>query len=116
MGLKLDTAFMRQGLFWRDRDQSWYPADWWLDRFGIDDRWVLLRVEHLKPDFLSCLRNYEPIGRVSRWRVRLVNGRNRSSYSRALESWFTTSDLEALYAANPCWSDLERKLYGDLLI
>ena len=35
---------MQGGLFWRDRDQQWLPADWWLDRFGIDERWILLRV------------------------------------------------------------------------
>ena len=116
MGLSIETAPMRQGLFWRDRDQAWYPADWWLNRFGVDERWILLRVEHLKSDFLSCLRTHEPIGRVSRWRVRLVNGRNRSSYSRKLESWFTPSDLEALYSANPLWTALEQELYGDLLI
>lgn len=116
MGLNLDSAPMQRGLFWRDRDQQWLPADWWLDRFGIDERWILLRVEYLKSDFLTCLKCYEPIGRISRLRVRLVNGRNRSSYSRSLKSWFSLSDLESIYNANPRWSELERQLYGDLLV
>ena len=116
MGLDLDAAPMREGLFWRDRAQQWLPADWWINRFGIDERWIFFRVEYLKKDFLSCLKYSEPIGRIPRLRVRLVNGRNRSSYSRSIESWFKPSDLEALYSANPCWASLERKLYGGLLI
>lgn len=116
MGLDIDPAPMRQGLFWRDRDKMWLPADWWLERFGIDERWILLRVECLKADFLSCLRTHEPIGRCARWRVRSVNARNRSSYVRSLESWFTPVDLQDIYNANPRWAALERQLYGDLLI
>ncbi len=116
MGLELDSAPMRHGLFWRNREQKWLPADWWLERFDIDERWILLRVEQLKSDFLSCLMCHEPIGSFSRWRVRLVNGCNRSKYSRSLDAWFTPADLEVLYSANPRWAALESRLYGDLLI
>ena len=116
MKLELDSAPMRDGLFWRERAQQWLPADWWIERFGIDEHWIFLRVEDLKSDFLSCLSFHEPIGRIARWRVRLVNGRNRASYSRSIESWFTPSDLEKVYSANPRWTSFERQLYGDLLI
>ncbi len=115
MGLDLDSEPMRQGLFWRDRLQQWLPADWWLERFGIDERWELLRVEHLKSDFLACLARHQPIGRRARWRVRLVPARNRTSYSRTTDCWFSSSDLQRIYAANPRWAALERCLYGDLL-
>ena len=116
MGLQLEAAPMRQGLFWRERQQQWFPADWWLERFGIDERWTLLRVEQLKADFLACLQRHEPIGRIARWRVRLVGAQNRSSYTRALDPWFSPADLEILYGANPRWAALERQLYGDLLV
>ena len=72
MGLKLDSAPMAKGLFWRNRDKEWLPADWWLERFGIDERWILLRVEYLKNDFLSCLKCYEPIDTISRLRFVLM--------------------------------------------
>ena len=107
---------MTQAGIWRDRAKQWLPADWWISRFGIDERWMFLRVEYLKSDFLSCLKDAESIGRISRLRVRLVNARNRSSYSRSLDSWFTSVDLEAIYSANPLWASLERQIYGDLLI
>ena len=116
MGLNLGQSSMRQGLFWRERQQEWLPADWWLERFGIDEHWTLLRVEHLKSDFLGCLALHQPIGRRARWRVRFVGARNRSEYDRSLDQWFSHVDLERLYAANPLWADLEQKLYGSLLL
>lgn len=115
MGLEVDPEPMRRGLFWRARQEQWLPADWWLERFGIDDQWLLLRVERLKADFLACLAAHEPIGRRARWRVRLVSARNRNRYDRELAQWFTPSDLSNLYAANPRWAALEQKLYGCLL-
>ena len=36
MELEVDPEPMRCGLFWRARQQQWLPADWWLERFGID--------------------------------------------------------------------------------
>ena len=116
MGLDLDPRPMRAGLFWRDRAQRWLPADWWIDRFSINENWMFFRVEHLKRDFLACLKGSEPIGTIARWRVRFVPGLNRSSYSRTLESWFTPEDLQVLYTANPRWAFIERQLYGDLLV
>ena len=115
MGLEVDLAPMRRGLFWRERQQEWLPADWWLERFGINERWSLLRVEQLKADFLACLARHEPIGRRARWRVRLVAARNRNRYARDLAQWFSPADLQAAYAANPRWAALERQLYGSLL-
>lgn len=115
MGLEVDPAPMLRGLFWRDRQQEWLPADWWLERFGIDDTWSLLRVERLKADFLACLARHEPIGRRARWRVRLAQSRNRNRYPMDLAQWFSPANLEVVYAANPRWAALERQLYGVLL-
>ena len=115
MELEVNPEPMRRGLFWRERQQRWLPADWWLERFGIDAQWTLLRVERLKPDFLACLAAHEPIGRRARWRVRCAAARNRNRYPRDLSRWFSPSELEAVYAANPRWAALEKHVYGDLL-
>jgi hypothetical protein len=114
MGLELDPEPMRRGLFWRARLQQWLPADWWLERFGIDEQWTLLRVERLKADFLACLAQHEPIGWRARWRVQRAQASNRNHYRRNLSAWFTAADLQAVYAANPRWAALEQRLYGDL--
>lgn len=36
-------------------------------------------------------------------------------YVRDLRFWFTRSELEGIYEANPIWAGLEEKVYGDLL-
>ena len=115
MGLDVSSDPVRNGLFWRERDQMWLPADWWLDRLGINDRFLLLRVESLKSDFLKILHNHQPISCASRLNVRLVRSSNRNKYRRRLDEWFNLSDLSAVYAMNPKWAELETKVYGCLL-
>lgn len=115
MGIKLSPENMRKGFFWREKDKNWLPADWWLNRFGIDESWSLLRVEHLKNDFLSCLSCYQPISISTRIKIRMASSLNCNSYSHRLDEWFTADDLRTLYAANPLWSHLEFKRYGNLV-
>lgn len=116
MGLELPLEYMRKGLFWRDRDQKWLPADWWLERFDIDDKWHFLRVEYLKTDFLHCLSKFEPVGIFSRFKIRSISSRNCNNYVHRLANWFSSSDLLSLYSMNPRWASIESELYGNLLI
>ncbi|WP_136975568.1 hypothetical protein [Synechococcus sp. GEYO] len=116
MGLNLDLTPVQQGLFWRHNQSEWLPADWWLDRFNIDDSCILLRVDNLKNDFLSCMKLFQPISCSSRFRVRLVPSRNRNRYSRNYNHWYSIQQLKAVYSSNPRWAALERYVYGDLLI
>jgi len=115
MNLKLDFNPVRRGYFWRDRLSAWLPADWWLDRLSITSNCSLLRVDYLKADFLSCLRKYQPIDRLSRLRVRMVKSTNRNYYERKLDTWFSRDELNDLYALNPRWTELELLVYGNLL-
>ena len=115
MGLQLDPAPMRAGLFYRQQEQAWLPADWWLERFGIDESWLLLRSDRLKQDFLRLVGRHEPLGLRARLRVLRVPAANRNRYQRRLGSWFSAEDLLAVYAANPRWAALEARLYGDLI-
>ena len=114
MGLEVDDEPMRRGLFWRHRQQQWLPADWWLERLGVDESWTLLRVEYLKQDFLHCLRLKQPIELPARWRVRMVKSHNRNRYQRDLSDWFTAANFAEIYAMNPRWASLEQRLYGSL--
>lgn len=116
MGLNLPLKYMRKGLFWRERELEWLPADWWLDRFEIEDNWEFIRVEFLKSDFIDCLFRYEHIGFVPRLKIRAQRSRNCNDYLHKLDAWFSPSDLLSLYSANPKWSFIERKLYGNLLL
>ena len=115
MGLQLSIDPMKRGLFWRDRDNQWLPADWWIYRLGIDTSWSFLRVESLKLDFLACLASFEPISLRKQFKVRLVSSRNKSKYNRTLAKWFDSQDLSRIYEANPLWTNLEQQVYGSLL-
>lgn len=115
MGLALDSDPLAEGLFYRHRQEEWLPADWWLDRFSVGDHWQFLRVEHLKADFTKLLQRYQPAGLRSRLAIALARPRNRRRYERQLSAWFTSAQLRRIYAANPRWSAIEQRLYGDLL-
>ena len=115
MGLQLDKAPMRNGLFWRNRMNQWLPADWWLQRLSVDSSWSFLRVECLKNDFLKCLSKYECISPLAHIRIRLVASRNRNAYDRSLQAWFTNHDLKQAYEANPLWASFEESVYGSLI-
>lgn len=115
MNLSIDSSPMSSGMFWRDRDQAWLPADWWLERFGVDQEWTLLRVDHLKYDFLRFVQLYEPLSFRSRLRVRFASSLNRNNYERKLSNSFSSSDIKCMYAANPLWAELEIRAYGNLL-
>lgn len=116
MSLSLSFDPVKSGMFWRDKENTWLPADWWLDRFDIDDSWSFLRVEHLKADFLSCLNMYQPISLIPRARVNLVKSLNKTDYVRSLDHWFDCCDFAGLYDSNPRWAALEQKLYGSLIL
>ncbi len=115
MGLDLEPQMMCQGFFYRHKDQKWYPADWWLDLLGVNESWVCLRLEYLKGDLLKTFADFEPIGWKEACSIRLARERNRNSYSRTIEKWFSAKDLTRIYEMNPRWTALEVQCYGKTL-
>ncbi len=115
--MRLDIPFdpVAKGFFWRDRIGEWLPADWWLERFSVNENWSILRVEHIKQDFLDCLTLNQPINCFSSLRVHFVPSMNQNSYKKNLSEWFSLSDLNQLYETNPRWATLEKHVYGRLL-
>ena len=41
--------------------------------------------------------------------------RGRIDYIRDLNFWFCQEEIDLMYAENPIWADLEKRVYGDLL-
>jgi hypothetical protein len=78
------------------------------------DRW--LRTEMLASDLLRFLAEVEPVEVLERERrrQRLTNFPqvNAMTYDRDLRSWFTRAQVDALYAKNPQWLDIEDQFYG----
>ena len=74
------------------------------------DNW--LRVENLAED-LSAVFGLENSAVQAALRPLNVTG---FDYVKPLSLWFTARELARLYAANPIWSRIERKVYGSLLV
>lgn len=101
--------YFNNGLIGRANDYALHFLD-----SGVE-RWI--RTEHLAEDFErqfgDVLESHLMRAAVRKVR-RVVNG-TRLNYIRDLDYHFTQAELDALYAANPTWAELERQVYGDLL-
>jgi hypothetical protein len=82
-------------------------------RFAVD-RW--LRAECLEEDVLTLLQDLGELTPVARTAVLGVGRVNEGGYSRELEGDFTAAQIARLYALNPVWGQIERRVYGALPI
>lgn len=73
------------------------------------DHWI--RSEHLEEDLG---RTFGALGHSLTFPETRVNV-TRIDYIREVDFWFTREQLERLYACNPIWSEVERKVYGATL-
>jgi hypothetical protein len=80
------------------------------------DRWI--RQEHLTDDLVRFLREVANLTAEEEAAIRSVGRVNdqRSILQRirppSPERFFTTGEVEALYANNPRWAEIERRVYG----
>lgn len=80
-------------------------------RFRIE-RW--LRAEALEEDVLSLLEALGEGGVETRAKVLAVGRVNVGNYAHELQSQFTDAQVQRLYALNPDWAAIERRVYGGL--
>jgi hypothetical protein len=99
-----------------EQDGSVNHADAHVARLGDHpiDRWV--RLEHLAEDFVAHFEGLlgPRVRRAARKLKKVVNP-TALDYVKSLDFYFTSAELEALYAANPRWAAMEARVYGDLL-
>jgi hypothetical protein len=80
------------------------------------DRWI--RQEHLVDDVVAFLREVAGLTTAEEEAIRSVGRVNdqRSIAERAglrpPKRFFTSEQIETLYANNPCWAAIERRAYG----
>lgn len=99
-----------------EQDGTIRQADACLDRLGSHpvDRWV--RLEHLAQDFVAHFEAIlGPRVRTAAHKLKKVVNPTTLDYVKSLGFYFTSAELEALYAANPRWAAMERQVYGDVL-
>jgi hypothetical protein len=86
-----------------------------LDRDRLDvHRW--LRMEHLREDFLDFVGSLRPLHAREIERVRGVPTKPSMSYDHDPLRFFTSADIERLYANNPTWARHELAVYGTLTL
>jgi hypothetical protein len=99
-----------------EQDGAVVRADFHLARMGTHpvDRWV--RLEHLAEDFvLQFEAVLGPRVRHAARKLRKVVNPTALDYVKSLGFYFTADELAGLYAANPNWAAIERRVYGDIL-
>ena len=74
-----------------------------------------LRMEHLAADFLDFIAAFADVNDEHRAAVHELPMMNTHDYDRELVKWFSAEQIDRLYARNPSWAELERRLYGDVL-
>lgn len=71
-----------------------------------------LRVEHLPDDFLTFVSQYAAVDVDRERAVRELPRTNAMSYDRNISHWFSEDQILRLYANNPLWAEIERRVYG----
>lgn len=93
--------------------------DRYLNSHQKDDRVVTewLRMECLFDDTLAFIDKYiEPVSSELLSRLELVVTKSPREYDHDPFSFFSHAQVVELYERNPVWSDVERKIYGGLLV
>jgi hypothetical protein len=80
-------------------------------RFRIE-HW--LRTEHLEEDVLSLLDALGELTPAAEAAVRAVGRVNQGGYDHSLAEGFSPDQVARLYALNPTWASIERRVYGSV--
>jgi hypothetical protein len=81
------------------------------DRLSVD-RW--LRAELIEQDVLALLEELGELTPDGRARVHAIGRVNEGAYDRDLNRYFSSEQIARLYAQNPVWAAVERRVYGSI--
>jgi hypothetical protein len=92
-------------------------ADQTLDLFTANgririDRWF--RVEHLREDFLDFVAERRTLTDEERSEARTMTTKPANKYDHDIRTVFEDDHVRRLYANNPGWAEVERRVYGYL--
>jgi hypothetical protein len=76
----------------------------------------LIRSEHLRSDLAAVLGKYYRLNGRRLEAIHATKTKPRLDYKRRLLQRFTKDEIARLYERSPIWSELERRVYGNLLI
>jgi hypothetical protein len=99
-------------------DQNQYNAfnpDDMLLYYGFQNVYAWLRTESIAEDFISTFSQWYDITPTKAAEIRGVHD-NQNTYNNKLSERFTNSEIGNLYDSCPIWTELEKEIYGDLLL
>ena len=105
-----------RGEFKPDQDGKWVSADERLSAFELEkvDNWV--RQENLSLDLFRAFQGLSIENLITQMETVPRKNSSKIRYIKRLDFWFTRNEVQQLYDFNPIWRDLEKRIYGDLLI
>ena len=108
-----DNADIKKGLL----SSKYYTAtaDTILKQYNYQKVDYWMRTNNLNNDFLDFIKNFKQLSEEENESIKKVGKAlyNRH-YQRNIYQWYTLDEIENLYANNPIYTELERKLYGKL--
>ena len=96
-----------------------YMGDFYLRLYTDEGRLPIahwLRSECIREDLLAFLARHHELDAQQLERVRNMATKPSLNYPHDVFAYFQSADLERLYRTNPRWAEMERQVYGDLLV
>lgn len=72
--------------------------------------------ENLRRDLLDTLKHYYRFNKEQRQIIFKARTKKRNPYLPNVRIYLTEEEIRQLYLSNPVWTDLERQVYGDLMV
>jgi hypothetical protein len=95
-----------------------YLADFYLRLYTDEGRLPIaawLRSEMIRSDLTALLRRYYTLSEAQLQILDAGVTKPQMQYNHDLAKWFSRGQLQTLYAGNPLWTEIERRVYGDTL-
>jgi hypothetical protein len=110
--LRVETRDLATGRLDPTRPEDFH-ADSVLRYYDVPGMDGWLRTEHLPDDFMTLMARWYTITPAQEQQIRAA--RENGNQYRDLWSRFSREQVRKMYESCPVWTELERKLYGDLL-
>jgi hypothetical protein len=95
-----------------------YMADFYIRLYTDDGRLKIdhwLRSESIRPDLAAFLSRHFDLTDGQRGLIETAGTKRAQSYDHDVCVHFTPRHLQTMYAANPLWAEIERRVYGGLV-
>jgi len=76
----------------------------------------ILKSETLRDDVYTMMQEYYSLSHIQRNAIRSTVTKRRNEYDSNIGLYLTEDEIRELYRTNPVWTEMEREVYGDLMV